>query len=78
MNKQERVQQVLNGNEVDRPPLSLWYHFGIQHSGGEQFARTSLEYFNYYDFDFYIGGFISLFSLISSLFSSSSSNNCSF
>jgi uroporphyrinogen decarboxylase len=52
MNKIERVDRVLEGAEVDRPPVSLWYHFGIQHAGGEQFARTTLEFFNYYDFDF--------------------------
>ncbi len=52
MNKIERVDRVLKGEEVDRPPLSLWYHFGIQHAAGEQFGRISLEYFNYYDFDF--------------------------
>ena len=52
MNKIERVDRVLNGEEVDRPPLSLWYHFGIQHAGGEQFARITLEFFKYYDFDF--------------------------
>ena len=52
MDKIERVARVLNGEKVERPPLSLWYHFGIQHAGGEQFARITLEFFNYYDFDF--------------------------
>jgi uroporphyrinogen decarboxylase len=52
MNKIERVDRVLQGIKVDRPPLSLWYHFGVQHSSGEQFARLTLEYFDYYDFDF--------------------------
>ncbi len=52
MNKIERVDTVLKGGKVDRPPVSLWYHFGIQHSSGEQFARTALEFFDYYDFDF--------------------------
>ena len=52
MNKLERVDNVLNGLEVDRPPVSLWYHFGIQHGSGEQFAKITLKYFNYYDFDF--------------------------
>jgi uroporphyrinogen decarboxylase len=37
---------------VDYPPISLWYHFGVQHAGGEQFARITLEYFHHYDFDF--------------------------
>ena len=52
MNKIERVDRVLQSMEVDRPPVSLWYHFGVQHSSGEQFARLTLEYFDYYDFDF--------------------------
>jgi len=52
MNKIERVDRVLNGDEVDRPPVSLWYHFGIQHAGGRQFARITLDFFKYYDFDF--------------------------
>jgi uroporphyrinogen decarboxylase len=52
MNKIERVDRVLNGEEVDRPPVTLWYHFGVQHAGGEQFAKIATEYFNYYDFDY--------------------------
>lgn len=52
MNKIERVQAVLNGEEPDRPPLSLWYHFGVQHGSGEQFARLCLEFFDFYDLDF--------------------------
>lgn len=52
MNKIERVARVLEGREVDYPPISLWYHFGIQHGNGEQFARITLEYFRYYDFDY--------------------------
>ena len=52
MNKLERVDAVLNNREPDRPPLSLWYHFGVQHGSGDQFARLSLEYFQHYGFDF--------------------------
>jgi uroporphyrinogen decarboxylase len=52
MNKIERVERVLKGQAVDYPPISLWYHFGVQHAGGEQFARITLEYFRHYDFDF--------------------------
>lgn len=52
MNKLERVDAVLSGEKPDRPPLSLWYHFGVQHGSGEQFARLSLEYFRYYDLDY--------------------------
>lgn len=52
MNKIERVDAVLAGETPDRPPLSLWYHFGLQHGAGEQFARVTLEFFRHYDFDF--------------------------
>lgn len=52
MDKLERMDRVLAGEPVDRPPLSLWYHFGIQHGSGEQFARIALEFFEHYDFDF--------------------------
>ncbi|MCU0584746.1 MAG: hypothetical protein MUC46_01590 [Desulfobacterales bacterium] len=52
MNKVERVDRVLKGEGVDYPPISLWYHFGVQHADGEQFARLTLQYFRHYDFDF--------------------------
>jgi uroporphyrinogen decarboxylase len=52
MNKIELVDRVLAGEAVERPPLSLWYHFGVQHGSGEDFAKTTLNYFNAYDFDF--------------------------
>ncbi len=52
MVKKELVDRVLSGQTVVRPPLSFWYHFGIQHGGGEVFAKTALDYFFYYDFDF--------------------------
>ena len=52
MNKIERVDAVLNGAEADRPPVSFWYHFGIQHASGERFAEITLEYFDYYDLDY--------------------------
>ena len=52
MNKIERVDRVLNGEVVDRPPVTLWYHFGVQHAGGEQFAKITIEFFQYYDFDY--------------------------
>jgi uroporphyrinogen decarboxylase len=52
MNKKALVDRVLQGRPVDRPPLSLWYHFGIQHADGENFAQTVLKYFQHYDFDF--------------------------
>jgi uroporphyrinogen decarboxylase len=52
MEKIERVDTVLQGYEPDRPPVSLWYHFGLQHCDGAAIARASLEFFEHYDFDF--------------------------
>jgi uroporphyrinogen decarboxylase len=52
VNKIQRIDRVLGGRDVDRPPLSLWYHFGVQHGGGDRLARIALEYFRHYDFDF--------------------------
>jgi len=52
MHKKELVERVLAGETVERPPVSLWYHFGIQHESGERFAQTTLAFFRYYDLDF--------------------------
>jgi uroporphyrinogen decarboxylase len=52
MNKIERVERALKGEAVDHPPISLWYHFGVQHSSGETFARLTLDFFRHYDLDY--------------------------
>jgi uroporphyrinogen decarboxylase len=52
MNKIERVDRVLSGDPVDRPPVTLWYHFGVQHIGGEHFAKITTDFFKFYDFDY--------------------------
>jgi uroporphyrinogen decarboxylase len=51
MNKIERVDAALGGRRPDRPPLSLWYHFGVQHGPGKAYARIALDCFRAYDFD---------------------------
>lgn len=51
MNKIERVERVLAGKPVDRPPVTLWYHFGVQHGSGERLARLALDFFGHYDLD---------------------------
>ncbi len=52
MNKKELVDRVLAGEAVGRPPISFWYHFGVQHGSGEDFAKIALDYFRHYDLDF--------------------------
>jgi uroporphyrinogen decarboxylase len=51
MTKIEMIDKTLQGGKVDHPPVCLWYHFGIQHGSGDAFARTCLEFFEYYDLD---------------------------
>ncbi|HZD54723.1 MAG TPA: uroporphyrinogen decarboxylase family protein [Candidatus Aquicultoraceae bacterium] len=50
--KIELVDRVLSGGAGDRPPVSLWYHFGVQHGDGARFARLAVDCFRHYDFDF--------------------------
>ena len=52
MNKIERVSSALRGDEVDRPPFSFWYHFGLQHMSGRKHAEAELEFYRAYDLDF--------------------------
>jgi hypothetical protein len=32
MSKIERVRAALRGGAVDHPPVTVWYHFGLQHA----------------------------------------------
>ncbi|HEX2482361.1 MAG TPA: uroporphyrinogen decarboxylase family protein, partial [Methylomirabilota bacterium] len=51
MSKIERVRAALAGAEVDRPPFSVWYHFGTQHAAAERTAQIHLEFFETYKLD---------------------------
>jgi uroporphyrinogen decarboxylase len=51
MNKIERVRAALAGRPVDRPPFTVWYHFGNQHAPAERTAEVHLEFFEHYDLD---------------------------
>jgi len=52
MDKIERMRMTLAGMPVDRPPFSIWYHFGNQHASPERTAQVHLEFYDYYDLDF--------------------------
>jgi uroporphyrinogen decarboxylase len=52
LNKIDRVTQALKGEEVDRPPFSFWYHFGLQHGPGRKHAEAELDFYRAYDLDF--------------------------
>jgi uroporphyrinogen decarboxylase len=51
MTKLERVRATLAGRPVDRPPVTVWYHFGTQHAAAERTAQVHLEFFEHYDLD---------------------------
>lgn len=51
MDKLDRVRSALAGRPADRPPMTIWYHFGNQHSPAEVTAQVHLEFFAHYDLD---------------------------
>ena len=51
MTRIERVRAALRGDEVDRPPFSVWYHFGLQFATPQRTAQTHLEFLEAYDLD---------------------------
>ena len=51
MTKVERVRAAVAGRAVDRPPFSVWYHFGLQHAPAERAAQAHQEFFEAYDLD---------------------------
>ena len=40
----ERIDRALKGQDVDRPPFSFWYHFGLHNFPGERHARATLDF----------------------------------
>jgi uroporphyrinogen decarboxylase len=52
LKKIERVTRALRGDEVDRPPFSFWYHFGLQHMPGRKYAEAQIDFYRAFDPDF--------------------------
>jgi uroporphyrinogen decarboxylase len=48
----ERVQRVLKGQPPDRPPLSLWHHFGTDQVYGPAAVRVHVAHLESFDLDF--------------------------
>jgi uroporphyrinogen decarboxylase len=40
----ERIDRALRGEDVDRPPFTLWNHFGLEQLPGEHHARATLDF----------------------------------
>jgi uroporphyrinogen decarboxylase len=51
VNKRERVYAALEGEAVDRVPLSLWRHFHKQDQTPTGLASATLAFYKKYDFD---------------------------
>jgi uroporphyrinogen decarboxylase len=54
MNGRQRVLAAIEGkmDSADRPPASVWYHFGSQFLDGKKAGRLEAEYLLHYRFDF--------------------------
>ena len=52
MTKIDRINKAIHGEEVDRIPFSIWYHFGLQYLGGDALAEVELSFYRAYDLDF--------------------------
>jgi uroporphyrinogen decarboxylase len=47
----QRVDRALKGQDVDRPPISLWHHFGLEKEGPERHAAATLAFHRDYRTD---------------------------
>jgi uroporphyrinogen decarboxylase len=44
MTSKERVDRVLRGDDVDRPPFTFWYHFRLATLPGDRHAAATLDF----------------------------------
>ncbi|MDP6548571.1 MAG: uroporphyrinogen decarboxylase family protein [Dehalococcoidia bacterium] len=52
MTHRERTMAALNGQPVDRPPISMWRHFFSEEKTAEELAAAMLGYQQRYDWDY--------------------------
>jgi uroporphyrinogen decarboxylase len=52
LTKKERILSALNGNEVDRVPISIWLHHPDRDQDPRALAETQVEFAKKYDLDF--------------------------
>ncbi len=52
MTKTERVQAVLNGEQTDRVPVTVWMHFSEHDQDPRSLAEAQVEFVKKYDYDF--------------------------
>lgn len=52
MTSRERVEAAIDGEPVDRPPVSIWRHFPEQDQTADDLTRVTTEWQHRFDFDF--------------------------
>ena len=52
MTKNDRVEAALKGDDVDRVPVSAWWHDYVREWSAADLAETTLEAYREYDWDF--------------------------
>jgi len=52
LTKRERLARVINGQQVDRLPFSLWRHFYVEETGSESLAQVLSGWHRRFDFDY--------------------------
>ncbi len=52
MSKRARFMGAIQGEPVDRLPVSVWLHFASEHLPGEKVARLHLDFLDAYDWDY--------------------------
>lgn len=51
MNRRDRFYAAVNGQPVDRVPVSVWVHFGIPYLTGDEAAEYHCQFLRQYNFD---------------------------
>jgi len=51
MTPKERIEAALSDNRPDRPPFTLWHHFGLEQQGAEAHANATLKFHRDYRTD---------------------------
>ena len=44
LDSKKRIERVLDGKDVDRPPFSAWHHFHLESLPPEVFAKATIEF----------------------------------
>jgi uroporphyrinogen decarboxylase len=51
MTSKERIEAALRDASADRPPFTLWHHFGLEQQGAEAHANATLQFHHDYRTD---------------------------